>query len=184
MDGKKTGAFLRELRSGHGVTQEQLAEAMGVTNRSVSRWETGRNLPDIDILIELADYYGVEVRELLDGERKTDNTDEHKKGTPREGEADIMDRQEKETLLKTAEYVEDDKLKLIRKLHRIFIMGGAAFAVYTALGIAGVSASGVGADISDFSLGIAFGAILVGLIFTSRNIEKIQAFKARLFGKR
>ena len=45
---------------------------MCVTNRSVSRWENGVNLPDLPTLIQLADFYGVELRELLDGERKPD----------------------------------------------------------------------------------------------------------------
>ena len=46
MDQKKTGAFLRELRKEKQLTQEQLAEKLGVTNRSVSRWETGVNMRD------------------------------------------------------------------------------------------------------------------------------------------
>ena len=68
MDQQKIGQFLRECRKEKGITQEQLAEMLGVTNRSVSRWENGSNLPDLDILIEMADYYDVELRELLDGE--------------------------------------------------------------------------------------------------------------------
>lgn len=46
MDQKKIGAFLRELRSEKHMTQEQLAEILGVTNRSISRWENGVNMPD------------------------------------------------------------------------------------------------------------------------------------------
>ena len=60
MDQQKIGQFLRECRKEKGITQEQLAEMLGVTNRSVSRWENGSNLPDLDILIEMADYYDVE----------------------------------------------------------------------------------------------------------------------------
>ena len=70
MDQKKIGGFLKELRREKGVTQEQLAERLGVSSRTVSRWETGSNLPDLDLLMVLADYHGVELRELLDGERK------------------------------------------------------------------------------------------------------------------
>ena len=51
MDQKKTGSFLRELRKEKQLTQEQLAERFGVTNRSVSRWETGSNMPDLSIQI-------------------------------------------------------------------------------------------------------------------------------------
>ena len=63
----KIGSFLKELRKEKGMTQEQLAEQLNISNRSVSRWETGSSLPDLSILIILAEYYDVEVREIIDG---------------------------------------------------------------------------------------------------------------------
>ncbi|MBR6483496.1 MAG: helix-turn-helix domain-containing protein [Clostridiales bacterium] len=75
MDQKKTGRFLRQLRNEKGLTQEQLANKFNVTNRSVSRWETGSNLPDISLLVEIADFYDVDVREIIDGERKSEMMD-------------------------------------------------------------------------------------------------------------
>jgi transcriptional regulator with XRE-family HTH domain len=51
MDTKKIGKFLKELRNEKNMTQEQLAERMFVSGRTVSRWETGANLPDIAILL-------------------------------------------------------------------------------------------------------------------------------------
>ena len=72
MDQQKMGAFLKRLRNEKNLTQEQLAERFNTTRRSVSRWETGSNLPDIDILIEMSDYYDVDLREILDGERKNE----------------------------------------------------------------------------------------------------------------
>ena len=65
MDQQKIGQFLRQCRKEKGITQEQLAEMLGVTNRSVSRWENGSNLPDLDILIEMADYYDVELTKRM-----------------------------------------------------------------------------------------------------------------------
>ena len=70
MDQQKMGAFLKKLRNEKNLTQEQLAEKFGVSRRSVSRWEGGYNLPDIDILIEMSEFYEVELKELLNGERK------------------------------------------------------------------------------------------------------------------
>ncbi|MBO4241881.1 MAG: helix-turn-helix domain-containing protein [Clostridiales bacterium] len=75
MDQKKTGRFLKQLRNEKGLTQEQLANKFNVTNRSVSRWETGSNLPDISLLVEIADFYDVDVREIIDGERKSEMMD-------------------------------------------------------------------------------------------------------------
>ena len=65
----KVGAFLRELRKAKKLTQEQLAEILNVTRRTVSRWETGISAPDYDLLIEIADLYQVDLMELLLGER-------------------------------------------------------------------------------------------------------------------
>lgn len=65
MDLQKMGSFLKELRKNRGLTQEQLAEKMYVSNRTVSRWETGSNMPDIQILIKLAEFYDVELIEIL-----------------------------------------------------------------------------------------------------------------------
>lgn len=88
MDQNKTGAYLKHLRKENGLTQEQLAEKFYVSSRTVSRWETGTNLPDVEMLVALADFYGVDIRELIDGERKS--------GLP--------DMEARETLLKVAEY--------------------------------------------------------------------------------
>lgn len=65
MDQKKTGYFLKQLRNEKKLTQEQLAEKFQITSRTVSRWETGSNMPDISMLLELADFYEVDIRETL-----------------------------------------------------------------------------------------------------------------------
>lgn len=88
MDQKKTGSFLRELRMEKGLTQAELAEQLNTTNRSVSRWETGSTMPDISILVELAEFYQVDIKEIIDGERQSEKMD-----------ADV-----KETVEKVAEY--------------------------------------------------------------------------------
>ncbi|MDO4344446.1 MAG: helix-turn-helix domain-containing protein [Eubacteriales bacterium] len=92
MNPKEIGAFLKQLRNEKGITQEQLAEILGVSGRTVSRWETGTNLPDLSILVQISEYYDVEIKEILNGERKNEN----------------MDSELKETLLKVADY---DELK-------------------------------------------------------------------------
>lgn len=69
MDLQKIGACLRDLRKEKGLTQEQLAERFNVSQRTVSRWETGSVTPDLDVLLQLADFYEVDLRALLNGER-------------------------------------------------------------------------------------------------------------------
>lgn len=81
MDQNKIGSFLKELRNEKGITQEQAAEKFGVTQRTISRWETGRNMPDISMLGNLAEFYDVDVREIIDGERKSETVDKEVKET-------------------------------------------------------------------------------------------------------
>ena len=81
MNQKKIGSFLKELRNEKGITQEQAAEKFGVTQRTVSRWETGSNMPDISMLVYLAEFYDVDVREIIDGERKSETMNEEVKVT-------------------------------------------------------------------------------------------------------
>ena len=114
MDQKKTGSFFKELRKEKGLTQEQLAEVFGVSARTVSRWETGSNMPDLDILIEMADYYNMELRELLDGERKSEK----------------MNKDLEETVLKIAGYSNDEKMRLMKKLHVFSWIGVIAFIIF------------------------------------------------------
>lgn len=71
MDTIKIGTFLSELRKEQGLTQEQLGEELGVTNKTVSRWETGAYLPPVDILQLLSEKYELTINELLCGERLT-----------------------------------------------------------------------------------------------------------------
>lgn len=69
METEKTGSFIAELRKEKGLTQLQLAELLHVSDKAVSRWETGRGFPDIGSLEDLADALDVSVAELLKGER-------------------------------------------------------------------------------------------------------------------
>lgn len=97
IDQAKIGIFLRELRQEKGKTQEEIATMLGMSSRSVSRWENGNTMPDLALLVELADYYDVDIREIIDGERKTEN----------------MEKETKETLLRIADYADKQKKQAI-----------------------------------------------------------------------
>ncbi|MBR3448264.1 MAG: helix-turn-helix domain-containing protein [Oscillospiraceae bacterium] len=113
MDQIKIGALLRELRKEKSLSQEQLAEQFGVSSRSVSRWENGNTMPDISLLIELADFYDIEIRELLSGERKRET----------------MDPDMKETLVMVADYTKAEKEKLVQSLFGMTAASAAAFGI-------------------------------------------------------
>ncbi len=71
MDMTRIGAFLAQLRKENDLTQEELGEFLGVSNKTVSRWETGTYLPPVEMLQQLSERYGVSINELLSGERLT-----------------------------------------------------------------------------------------------------------------
>ena len=68
MDQSKIGKFIAERRKKAGLTQMQLAEKLGITDRAVSKWETGKALPDSSIMLELCGILGITVNDLLTGE--------------------------------------------------------------------------------------------------------------------
>ncbi|MBR2834360.1 MAG: helix-turn-helix transcriptional regulator [Coriobacteriales bacterium] len=119
MDQVKIGSFLKELRKEKNLTQESLAEQLNVSNRTVSRWETGSNMPDISMLVELADFYEVSIPEIINGERKSEN----------------MDQETRDTAAKMAEYSHNEvkvgKQKVVGYLMSIF----GIFIIVSALAI-------------------------------------------------
>ena len=68
MDAGKTGAYLAALRKARGMTQQEAADQLGVSNKTVSKWENGAGLPDITVLPALAELYGVTADDILAGE--------------------------------------------------------------------------------------------------------------------
>ena len=72
MDTIKIGNFLAVLRKEQGYTQESLGEKLGVSNKTISRWENGNYLPPVEMLQALSSLYKVSINELLSGERITE----------------------------------------------------------------------------------------------------------------
>ena len=68
MDQIKIGKFITECRKKKNLTQAQLAEKLDITDRAISKWETGKAMPDSDIMLDLCDILGIKVNELLCGE--------------------------------------------------------------------------------------------------------------------
>lgn len=69
MDQIRIGKFISACRKERGLTQAQLGERLGITDRAVSKWETGKSMPDSSIMLELCDILDITVNELLTGER-------------------------------------------------------------------------------------------------------------------
>lgn len=164
MNQEKIGKFLKELRKQKGLTQEQIAEKFNVSNRTISRWENGNNMPDLDVLIEISDYYEVDLREILNGERKGEN----------------MDKEMKETVLQAVDYTNTEAERHHKRV-RICI-GIAMFLLLAYYFIKETSLYENPTVVVALNLAQAFvvGMLLVGLLYSSRYGARIRAFKERL----
>ena len=69
MDQVEIGKFISECRKEKGLTQAQLAEKLNITNRAISKWETGKSMPDTSVMLEVCGILGISVNELLSGKR-------------------------------------------------------------------------------------------------------------------
>lgn len=168
MDQIKIGSFLRMLRKENNLTQEQLAEKMNVSRRSVSRWETGSNLPDLDLLIEMADFYQVDLRELMNGERKSEQ----------------MDQEMKDTVLQVAEYSNEDKRRITKTVLVYLKIGIAALIVSTVLKFVEIGEGFWPGFLDGTCTGLMFWSLLMGILFVSGSLTQVKAFKLRLLGKK
>ena len=126
MDQIKIGIFLKELRKEKKLTQEQLAEKLNVSGRTVSRWETGSNMPDIGMLVEMADFFDVSIPEIVSGERKSEN----------------MNKETRDTAVAMAEYGRNAVKKGKQKAIGILMSAFGIFIIVSALSIFQVIAVG------------------------------------------
>ncbi len=165
MDQKKIGSFMKELRREKGLTQEKLAEQFNVSSRTVSRWENGNNMPDLDILIEISDYFQVDLRDLLDGERKSEN----------------MDKKTKETVLQAVDYTNTEAEKYNRRVRICNAVALLLVLIYQLVkGTAYYADYSIVTSLTDIAGGLSIGMLFAGLLMSSRYGVKVRAFKRRL----
>lgn len=160
MEQQKVGNFLRTLRREKNLTQEQLAEQLHVSGRTVSRWETGSNMPDISLLVELAEFYAVSIPEIIDGERKSES----------------MNEEAKETALKLSDYTETINQKLKTRLLFMTLAALVGMVVFAVLDILELHT-----EFYDFlagiGLGLGYGMLAVLALYLSGILGKIKAHR-------
>ena len=171
MDQVKIGLFLKELRKSSDLTQEQLAEHLNVSARTVSRWETGNNMPDLSVLVEIADFYDVDIREIINGERKSEK----------------MNDELKDTLKHVAEYGEEEKKKLKKKMIDISI-GSVVILLFAMLldctGGFGFVSEHSCQNVMDFALGLVLAILILNVLYLSGVLDKIKTWKISSFSKK
>ena len=160
MEQLRIGAFLKELRKEKDLTQEDLAEKLNVSGRTVSRWETGANMPDISLLVELAEFYGVSIPEIINGERKSET----------------MNEEVKETALSLSDYAEEINKKIKMRLFWLTVatlIGMIAFVAIEAMGLD--TPNSLYERIASVGLGLSFGMLIVLAMYLSGALGKIKA---------
>ena len=106
MDQIKIGKFISSCRKEQGMTQAALAEKLGISDRAVSKWETGKSMPDSGIMLELCSFLGINVNELLSGEKIM---------------TEVYDKRAEENLLEMRRQVEEKNRQLLRTEYLIVI---------------------------------------------------------------
>lgn len=110
---------MKTLRKEKNITQEVLAETLNVSSRTVSRWETGSNMPDISLLVELSEFYQVSIPEIINGERKSEK----------------MNQETKDIAIKMAEYSKNELNTEKREIISALLMVFGVFIIISALAI-------------------------------------------------
>ena len=159
MNQQKIGCFLKELRKNKGITQEQFAERIGVSGRTVSRWETGSNMPDISLLADIAEFYDISIPEIIDGERKGEE----------------MKEETKEVAEKMSDYAGEEKQNIVKEMRSMSFVGLAALVIYFGLDISGLRNQGdLFANIAMYMQTLIFVTVLMLPFYTTGLIYKIR----------
>ena len=108
MDKEKTGQLITELRKEKGLTQKQLADALNVTDKAVSKWERGLSFPDISMLEPISELLGVSIMELLAGERQS--------------REETMSREEAKDLINASVELSEEEIRHKKERSRLIII--------------------------------------------------------------
>lgn len=164
MNQKKIGSFLKELRKEKGITQEEFAENLNVSGRTVSRWETGVNMPDISLLVDIAEFFNVSIPEIINGERKSE----------------IMEKEVKKVAEAMSNYAGAEKSVILKRVKLISIIGLISLVI-------GLVMEAINYDsmipiyecMKRTWLGFGVGALATMVLYTTGILEKIKNRKSK-----
>lgn len=160
MDTVQIGKFLSELRREHHLTQEQLGEKLGVTNKTVSRWETGSYMPPADMLLTLSGFYGISINEILSGKRITAD-DDYKAAAEENLKRSLREKEE-------SAFTYKDRLDFFRRKWK---KDHAAAMIFETVLLIGIFAAGIAYDNR-----LEAAAFFAGAILSIINRNKMMAY--------
>ena len=167
MNQEKIGKFISEKRKELNLTQRELADKLYVTDKTISRWENGNNLPDLDILIDMSDFYQVDLREILDGERKNEQ----------------MNKETEAVVLKAVDYTNTKAEGLSKRVRIILFIGVILLFIAQTIKHTPLCEQNTLNHISDFAEGAASGLIILGIFLLSSFGKRVADFKQRILGR-
>lgn len=153
MNQEKIGKFIAELRKDKKLTQEQLAEKIGVTDKSISRWENGKTMPDISMLSLLANELNCTIQELLNGRKMT--------------KEELLDL--RETINNLVEYESDRQVRNNRKFNKYNTISFITLTLVVSNNIYGYLDYIFSSNIADFIQGFLYGMCLWANIVSIYN---------------
>lgn len=167
MDATKCGAFIAKLRSERGMTQKELSEALNVSDKAISRWETGKGYPDVSSLMALSEFFSVSVNELLSGkridiEKLSTTADENVLAVIRKNER-INKKQKKQVAIYTL-------LLIIAISPVLIILGKSLFEAF----ITEIEVENILTSVISFVIAVAI--LIVGLIIKGGNLSVLHSY--------
>ena len=171
VDQVKIGNFLKKLRKEKGITQEQLAEILNVSGRTVSRWENGNNMPDISILVYIADYYDISIPEIISGERKSEIMNEEER------------KEEERKIAKTmSDYATTEKEKIFKEMKLQSVMGVCALVLYWILHETGAYMyNDVLGKLAVYCETLVSVSVIMMAAFTTGSLSKVRSKSRKVF---
>lgn len=164
MDQKKIGSFLKELRKEKGITQEEFAEIINISGRTVSRWETGTNMPDISLLVQIAEFFDVSIPEIINGERKSE----------------IMEKEVKDVAKVMSDYATAEKALLLKNAKIVSIAG--LISLLTGLILESINSDSmipIYECVKGCCFGLGVGALITMVLYTTGVLAKIKRKKIK-----
>ena len=161
MDQYKIGLFLKQLRKEKNLTQEELAEEFGVSRRTVTRWETGYNMPDLSLLVEISDFYNVDLREIFNGERKLEK----------------MNKELEETVKQACEYNSINNNRIYKLTIVYLILGIVSSVINQILVFMELPSTFWVGFVKGSTAAMTVVSLVLALLFITKKIKKIEKAK-------
>ena len=155
----RIGEQIKNYRKTEGLTQEQVANYLGVSTPAVNKWEKGSNMPDISLLIEIADFFDVSIPEIINGERKSEK----------------MDEEVKEVAEKLSDYADAEKVNIIKEIRKLSIGGVIALIAYFIIDTTGTASQNIIlGKISLYCETLVYVTVIMIALYSTGLLSKIQ----------